>query len=212
MLRMRKGMAFCLLTGAALFTTACSSSTPKAQSTTTRAPAAPTPRTSSGEVPRSIPSTTNSALATPPCSASQLHISAGSAQGAAGNLAFPITFRNTSARVCSLDGYPGVSWVTASGAQIGSPASQIHDPASPASKVNLRPGLSASAEVVVPTSANQQLAGCHSIQAAGIKVFLPGGTSSVLLTPNSGGLDRGSLIYCNIAAGAGGVLPISSTS
>ena len=207
---MRKGMAFCILAFTGLFTAACSSSTPKALPATTTAPAA-TPQASSGQVPPPAPSTTNAGPAAPACSASQLQISAGSAQGAAGNLAFAITFRNASLRVCSLYGYPGVSWVTASGARIGSPANQIHDPASPASTVNLRPGLSAYAEVVVPTSANQQLAGCRSIQAAGIRVFPPGSTSSVLLTPNSGGLDRGSLIYCNIAAGAGGVLPISST-
>jgi hypothetical protein len=139
-----------------------------------------------------------------------LKISAGPGQGAAGNIAFGVGFRNTSTVVCSLYGYPGVSWVTIAGTQIGAPARQIRDPASPATTVNLGPGLSAYAEVMVPTVANQQLAGCRSVQAAGIKVYSPGSTSSVLLRPSSGGLDSGSLIYCDIATGSGGVLPVES--
>lgn len=199
---MTRQIAFGLLGATALFIAACGSSTPKAN-----------PQTSlhSGAPAASVPTTSSSARAAPPCSISQLRISAGSGQGAAGNFAFPIILRNTSATVCSLAGYPVVSWVTSSGAQIGAPAREIHDPASPASTVNLSPGASAYAEVMVPTPANQQLAGCRSTQAAGITVLPPGSTSSVLLTSSSSGLDRGSLTYCDIPAGSGGVLPVKAT-
>jgi hypothetical protein len=101
-----------------------------------------------------------------------------------------------------------VSWVTASGARIGVPAREIHDPASPASTVNLAPGTSAEAGVLVPTPSNQQSVGCRSVLATGIRVYAPGSTSSVLLRTSSGGLDHNSMIYCDIAAGSAGVFPV----
>jgi hypothetical protein len=209
MLGMSKTLAVGIL-GLTLFPAACGSSTPNAKPAATTAPVASTPSISTGPHPSSDPAGTSSGPPAPRCSFSRLRITAGPGQGAAGNFVFPIAFRNTGASVCSLYGYPAVFWVTTSEDQIGAPARQIHDPASPASVVNLSPGVSGYAEVLVPTSANQELAGCRSIQAAGIKVFPPGSTSSVLLTPSSSALDQRSLIYCNVAAGSGGVRPVKS--
>ena len=59
------------------------------------------------------------------CATSALKVSLGPANGAAGTVFYPLNFVNTSKLGCTLRGYPGVSAVTSSGRQIGSPASQI---------------------------------------------------------------------------------------
>ena len=163
---------------------------------------------------RSEPTTTtvNVNATAASCSSAQLEITARSGQGATGNWAFPIIFRNVSHNACSLYGYPGVSWITASGAVIGVPARQVQDPASPASTVNLSSGQSAYSVVEVPTVANQESLGCRSIQAAGIRVYAPGSTSAILITPSPDGPDPNSLLYCNIAAGSGGISPVTISS
>lgn len=200
--------AFGLIVGMAVCTSGCSGGHPRARSPVTSTNLSTTPTLAPG--PAVTTTTAISAASVPPCSSSQVQISAGSGQGATGNWAFPIIFRNVSTKVCSLYGYPGVSWVTASGSLIGVPARQVHDPASPASTAILNPGGTAYAGVMVPTLANQQLVGCRSIQAAGIRVYAPGSTSAVLLTPSTGGPDHNSLLYCNIAAGSAGIWPVTS--
>ena len=57
------------------------------------------------------------------CATSALKVSLGPANGAAGTVFYPINFVNTGKLGCTLRGYPGVSAVTSSGKQIGSPAS-----------------------------------------------------------------------------------------
>ncbi len=201
--------AFGLTVGIAVYTSGCSGGQPEAGSPVTSSDIS---TTSTLAPPPGVTDTTaDSTPAARSCSASQLQISAGSGQGATGNWAFPIIFRNISDKVCSLYGYPGVSWLTASGAVIGIPARQVHDPASPASTVDLSPGLSAYAAVMVPTFANQQLAGCRSVRAARIRVYAPGSTSAALITRFPGGPDDNSLLYYSIAAGSGGISPVKSS-
>jgi hypothetical protein len=198
-----------LIVGIAVGTSGCSRGRPSARSPVTSPKLSTT--STLAPVPVVTSTTAISAAAAPSCSSSQVQVSAGSGQGATGNWAFPIIFRNVSRKVCSLYGYPGVSWVTASGALIGVPAREVHDPASPAATVNLSPGGTAYAMVMVPTVANQQLVGCRSIQAAGIRVYAPGSSSAVLLTPSAGAPDHNSLLYCNIAASSAGISPVTSS-
>ena len=198
-----------LTVGVALSVGGCSGGRPRAGSPVS-SPSFSTTSTSAGKS-GGTTTTADSNSAVSSCSSSELQFSAEPGQGATGNWAFPIIFRNISSKVCSLYGYPGVSWVTASGTSIGVPARQVHDPASPASTVNLRPGQSAYSEVEVPTAANQQLVGCLSVPAAGIRVYAPGSTTAVLLSPSSNGPDHNSLLYCNIAAASGGISPVTAS-
>ena len=58
---------------------------------------------------------------------------------AAGSTYVPIDFTNTSGSACTMDGYPGVSFVRSpSGAQLGNPASR--NPAAVPATVTLAPG------------------------------------------------------------------------
>jgi hypothetical protein len=70
--------------------------------------------------------TTSDAVAAPAaCTYSQLKLKLGASEGAAGSTFFPLVFTNTSARACTLRGYPGVSSVTgSSGKQVGGSATR----------------------------------------------------------------------------------------
>jgi hypothetical protein len=105
------------------------------------------------------------------CSTSALKVSLGSANGTAGTTFYPLKFMNTGKLGCTLRGYPGVSAVTGSGKQIGSPASRI-----PSSfrTVTLLAGKSASAPVGIVETGNFSSSQCAPVTAAGLKVFPPG--------------------------------------
>jgi hypothetical protein len=104
------------------------------------------------------------------CSTSTLKVSLGSANGAAGTTFYPLKFKNKGKLGCTLRGYPGVSAVTGSGKQIGSPASRI-----PSSErtVTILAGKSASAVVGIVETGNFSSSQCKPVTAAGLKVFPP---------------------------------------
>lgn len=58
------------------------------------------------------------------CSAAQLRLSLGQPDAGAGQLYQPIVFVNTSTKSCELRGFPGVSLLDQTGAQIGQPATR----------------------------------------------------------------------------------------
>ncbi len=134
-----------------------------------------------------------------------MRIFVGTVQGAAGNWAIPVVFENISDVTCYLFGYPGISWVTAAGVQIG--AAGVRDLSVLPAKVTLEPGRSAFALVLQPTEATQELAGCTMAQAYGLKVYPPGNTLPVTVT--QGGLDwQASLTWCDNGKTAATVEPI----
>jgi hypothetical protein len=77
------------------------------------------------------------------CSASELGawVAADQGQGAAGTLYVPLEFTNVSSQACTLDGYPGVSAITASDVQLGNSAGW--DTAVKPAKVTLAAGATA---------------------------------------------------------------------
>jgi hypothetical protein len=112
------------------------------------------------------------------CATSALKVSLGPANGAAGSVFYPLNFVNTGKLGCNLRGYPGVSAVTSSGKQIGSPASQI----SPSYKtVTLLPGKTQSALVGIVETGNFDPSQCAPVTAAGLKVFPPGQNKAVTI-------------------------------
>src|ERR1700733_3307142 len=112
------------------------------------------------------------------CSTSALKVSLGSANGTAGTTFYPLKFMNTSKLGCTLRGFPGVSAVTGSGKQIGSPASQI---SSSYRTVTILAGKSASAQVGIVETGNFSSSQCAPVNAAGLKVFPPGQGKAVTI-------------------------------
>jgi hypothetical protein len=116
--------------------------------------------------------------ATSVCASSALKVSLGAPNGAAGTTFYSLTFLNTSKLGCTLRGYPGVSAVTSSGKQIGSPASAIP---SSYQTVTLLAGKSASAVVGIVETGNFSPSQCAPVTAAGLKVFPPGQSKAVTI-------------------------------
>ena len=84
--------------------------------------------------------TLTAASSIPKCTAADLGVwvAADQTQGAAGTLYMPIEFTNLSHHTCTLYGFPGVTAITSTGKQLGSPASWDH--AVKPSLVRLVPG------------------------------------------------------------------------
>ncbi|MET8944104.1 DUF4232 domain-containing protein [Streptomyces sp. NPDC004542] len=78
------------------------------------------------------------------CTVSDLYLSMGRKEGAAGSLYWPVRFTNTSTTGCALRGYPGVSVLDTAHRQIGPAATRS---GSSYSSVTLAPGHSASAVI-----------------------------------------------------------------
>jgi hypothetical protein len=115
---------------------------------------------------------TPAALVVPNCHTSQLAISFGRSEGAAGTIYYPIVFRNRGASVCALRGYPGVSSVGGDdGHQIGQSARR--QTAQKARTVVLQPGAYGSAAYGQVQALNFPKARCRPVTARGLRVYPP---------------------------------------
>ena len=118
----------------------------------------------------------------PGCTTSALAVSLGPGNGAAGSTYFPIKFTNVSSAACTLYGYPGVSFATASGGQVGTAATE--DPAYPRRLVTLAAGTTAHAEVRVTNAMNYPASTCQPVAVHRLRVFAPGQTTARFATLN----------------------------
>jgi Domain of unknown function (DUF4232) len=108
------------------------------------------------------------------CSSSALKAQVDVAQGgaAAGSTYVPIDFTNTSASACTMDGYPGVSFVRSpSGGQLGNPATR--NPAATPAMVTLAPGGIAHAILKVAAAGDYSQSACTPVTAHWLKIFPP---------------------------------------
>jgi len=114
--------------------------------------------------------------AAPSCSTSQLVVWLDT-QGdhAAGSTYYRLRFTNLGS-ACTLRGYPGVSAVNLSGAQLGKAASR--DPAGTHRLVTLGRAVTAKAVVRITTVQNFPHSACRPTAAAGLRVYPPNQTSS----------------------------------
>jgi hypothetical protein len=114
----------------------------------------------------------------PRCSASQVAVwvNADSANGAAGSVYYHLDFTNTSGATCHLYGYPGVSALSGSGAQLGSAAGR--DSAAPAGYVNIVPGGTAHSVLRVVQTGDYPAATCQPTAASRLRVYPPGDTGA----------------------------------
>ena len=98
--------------------------------------------------------------------------------GTAGSQYELLTFRNTSATTCTMNGHPGVSFVgMENGTQLGVPAARtgaVHT-------VRLAPGMSATALLQVVDAGNYDPAQCAPTTSDGLRVYPPDWRVSVFV-------------------------------
>lgn len=104
--------------------------------------------------------------------------------GAAGSTIIHITLRNTGSTTCTLQGWPGVSFVgDGDGTQIGAAATLDRSSAHPT--MTLRPGQIAVAPLKIANAEDFSNAACSPVAADGFRVYPPGSKES-LYVPASG--------------------------
>jgi Protein of unknown function (DUF4232) len=167
--------------------TACGSSGPSGHATVTVTVTASTPAASgsAGLTPTPTPG------GPPACATAVLKGSLGPGSAAAGSSYYPIDFTNTSGSACTLYGYPGASFVNASGGQVGAPATE--DPVYPRQLVTLAPGGTAHAELRIAAAQNYPSTTCSPTAVSSLKVFPPGQTSALLIPITSTGCTNSSV-------------------
>jgi hypothetical protein len=167
--------------GAAAALSACSSSHhPAAVSTTTTSTTVAPTTTSSSSTTTSSSVTTTSSTTAPPgppvCATSQLTGSLASPNGTAGTTYYYLVLRNTGTATCTVDGYPGVSFVLSQGgAQVG--ASATRNPGTVAT-LQIPAGGSAKAELGITDAANYGTA-CGITPVNFLQVYPPGQTGAL---------------------------------
>jgi len=115
-----------------------------------------------------------------PCATSDLNVTLGPANGAAGSTFQTIVFTNTSGATCNLYGYPGVSLVSAPPyAQIGLAAQRAST--TPVTQVTLATGATASAVLRVVDALNFGAATCSPTKGAFLRIYPPNQTAPVYL-------------------------------
>jgi Protein of unknown function (DUF4232) len=136
------------------------------------------PPAASGSASPALPS---SAAAGSACTASDLKVAIGGGGAAAGSAYYPLDFTNVSGSSCTLDGYPGVAFVTSpSGSQIGRPASR--NPAVAVAPVTLAPGGMAHATLQVVDAQNYSAPACKPVIAHWLQIFPPSQYTAVKIS------------------------------
>ena len=122
--------------------------------------------------------TTNaSGATTAPCATAALAASLGRPDGTAGTIYYPVNLRNTGSSTCTIQGYPGVSFVAGANNQVGQAAE--HDPGSTAT-VTLSPGQTASATLGIVDAGNFP-GDCQRTPVSGLQSTPPGQTASLVI-------------------------------
>jgi hypothetical protein len=99
--------------------------------------------------------------------------------GYAGGAVYELEISNTSARACTLYGFPGVSALGSNGHQLGSPASWDH--AHPSRLLTLAPGATAHAvlRIVDVSVFGNPKQPCHPTKAAALRIIPPNDRTSI---------------------------------
>lgn len=123
------------------------------------------------------------------CKAADLSVGLGVKQGTDpdGNYTQYLEFTNKSGRTCTMEGYPGVSYVTGpNGAQVGEAAFR---PGGSRAKVTLRKGQTTTALLTLAKVSNFDPAACQPQPVSGLRVIPPGDTESMYVQLHSLGGD-----------------------
>ncbi|MGW2645657.1 DUF4232 domain-containing protein [Streptomyces sp. NPDC001393] len=162
-------------------TAAPATGTTKSPTSAISAPAA----TSTGAAPSKAASSasgggTTAAAASSRCHTSELSASVGRNDPGAGQENFPVVLTNRSGRTCTVRGYPGAAFESASGSQLGpDPKRESGSP----STITLRPGQSAWAGL---TFSNPGISGATTATPAALLVTPPDERDSLKVTWTGG--------------------------
>lgn len=119
------------------------------------------------------------AAATSRCRASQLvNWLDTDANGAAGTIFYELQFTNLGT-TCTLHGYPGVSAVSLSGKQLGSPARRVTG--TQVKTVTLKRGATVKAALGIEDTGAIPSSKCRAVTAAGLRVFAPNATGAQVI-------------------------------
>lgn len=218
MLRTRIGAGVLISGAAVLMLTACntggsagsgSPDVPTISESTSRAAATPTTTGTTAPTTTPPPATTTSSKAnvnSAECKVADLKLSLGGGDAAAGTAYRHVVFTNKGGRTCTIQGFPGVSYVAGDdGHQVG-PAAYRTGKKGPV--VTLKPGASAFADVGFVQVANYDPAVCKPTAVRGLRIYPPHDYDSMFL-PNPGtgcaGTPPGNqLTVATVQAGTGG--------
>ena len=177
----RKAVGIALTAAATFGLAACGSSSSSPSTTTTQVPVTSTTTASSTTTTAASPTTTTTQSGSGGCATSALSVTFGSPNGTAGAIHYTITFHNTGQASCTLYGFPGVSFVSASGTQIGAPAVRQ---GSASTTVTLASGGNAYSSVAVT---DPGIPPCSSQATADqVRIYPPGQTQATLVAAPSG--------------------------
>lgn len=113
------------------------------------------------------------------CHSSELKLTLGPADHAMMHTNTSLVFTNTGGRTCTLQGFPGVSFVTGnSGQQVGQAASRS---GSLGAAVTLHPGDSTSAPLSITSTGPYSAADCQQVDTRGLRVYPPNETAAMFL-------------------------------
>ena len=146
----------------------------------TSSPAATAPATAPASPASSPAPTSGNNPVTAGCSSAALtaHVDLAQSGAAAGSVYVPIDFTNTSGSPCTMDGYPGVSFVRSrSGGQLGNAATR--NPAAVPAMVTLAPGGVAHAILQVGEAGNYSPSACTPVAAHWLKIFPPNQATAI---------------------------------
>lgn len=143
----------------------------------------PPPETTTTTSSATVPATTGPG----PCSTADLTITLGAPNGTAGHINYEIAFLNHSSSTCTLAGFPGVSFLDASGAQTGAPADRNPIAYTP---VILAPGATAYAHLAKNDLGNPPC----SAAAHALRVYPPNETAYVDIPIDAGAVCGSSTI------------------
>jgi hypothetical protein len=128
--------------------------------------------------PGSASSRASTSLSASTCRAQQLTVTVDDTEGggAAGSTYVPLDFANSSGSACTMYGFPGVSFTTSDGDQIGAAATRNTGFGNVL--VTLRPGGSAHAWLQVADAQNYPQGKCDPTTASALRVYPPGTTGT----------------------------------
>ncbi|MBB3039135.1 DUF4232 domain-containing protein [Hoyosella altamirensis] len=113
----------------------------------------------------------NSSQSLAGCTTGELEASLGEPQGAAGSTVYTLIFTNTGSEACTLQGFPGVSYVTGpDGSQIGRAAERS---GSTGGQISLDPDGQASARIRAVDVENYPSNVCDPMEVAGFRIYPP---------------------------------------
>lgn len=110
------------------------------------------------------------------CKSKDVQLSLGTGDGAAGTVYRPLLIKNTSGKTCTIQGYPGISYVAGEdGHQVGKDA---YRDGTKGEAITLTNGQSAVADIGFVQVRNFDSAVCQPTEIKGLRVYLPQETAS----------------------------------